>query len=81
MLKKSKELQEKIISLLNIFSNKFDNLVNSFNKEDFNSCHKNKNATSLWLLAIKKNRITGHFKLKEKIESINRDMSNISFLY
>ena len=47
MLKKSKELQEKIISLLNIFSNKFDNLVNSFNKEDFNSCHKNKNATSL----------------------------------
>lgn len=32
-------------------------------------------------MAIKKNRIAGHFKIKEKIKGSNKNMSKISFFY
>lgn len=43
----AKKMQKKVILLSNIFSNKFDDLVTSFDKEDIIYCHQTKNATSL----------------------------------
>lgn len=42
----SKKLQEEVILLFHIFSNRFENFVNSSNKEVVISYHQNKNTIS-----------------------------------
>ncbi len=66
--------------LSNMFSNKFDDLIDSFNKEDIISHHQNRNAMNPQLLATGKNRVTTHSKLKERMEDVKRDTSDESFL-
>lgn len=70
------------MSLFNIFSIKFDDYCHSsFDKEDIINCSQNRNAMSLQLLAIEKNRFAGHFQVEERIESIKRHTSNVNFFY
>ena len=76
-----KELQEEVVLLSNIFSNKLDNLVDSSDKEDIISRRQNKNVTSHQLPAIGKDRVAGDSESEERIEGTKKDMSNVSFLY
>lgn len=64
-----------------MFSNRLDDLIDSSNKENVIIHYQNRNTISLQILAIEKNKVAGHFELKEQIESIKRDISDINFLY
>lgn len=95
--RQGKKLQKEIKPLFNIFSNRLDNLVNSYDEENIISHCQNRNATSPQLPAIEKNRVAGHskieegaternrvtgcFEIKEEIESVNEDTFDVSFLY
>ena len=84
------------MSLSNAYGNRIDDLVDSSNKEDIISRRRSKNTTSPKLLSTKKNRVaghsiieegvkewnkvTGHSERGEKMEDINGDMSEVSFL-
>lgn len=67
-----KELQKEIVPLSNIFGNRFDDFVNSSNKEDVICCYKTKNAISLWLLGKKKNRVADHFEIEKRTSEKKR---------
>lgn len=58
--------------LSNIFSNRVNHLVDSFNDKDVINCHQSKNATSLQLSATRKNRVAGHFRIEEATAGRNR---------
>lgn len=66
--------------LSNMFNNRLDNLVDSSNKEDVISCCQKKNAISLELPAIGRDKVAGYFALEERIKDIKRDTSDVSFL-
>ena len=55
-----------------MFSNKLDDLVNSYDKEDIILCRQTKNATSHWLLHIRGNRVAGHSEIEKKALGRNR---------
>ena len=74
-------MQEEVVSLSNIFSNRFDDLVNSSNKEDVISRCQNRNLTSPQLPAIRKDRVATHSELEERIEGAKKDISDVSFIY
>lgn len=92
----SKELQEEVVPLSNVYSNRIDDLVDSSNKEDIINRYQSRNATCLQLPDISKNRVAGHSKIKEGVirkngvtghsergegmEDMNGDMSEISFI-
>lgn len=78
--RQSKELGKKIVSLSNVFSNKFDNFVNSFDKKNVIYCCQTKNTTS-WLSNIGKNIVADYSKIKKKIESANKNISKVSFFH
>lgn len=97
--------------LFNLLSNRLDDFLNTSNEENVINHCQTKNATSLQLLNIGKNRvagyseiengalgrnkvanysqieeeatrrngIVGHFEKKKGIESVNKDMSKVSF--
>ncbi len=67
--------------LSKMFSNKFDDLIYSSDKEDIISHYQNKNTTSPQLLATGRNRVAGHFEPKEQMGAAKGDMPNVSFLY
>lgn len=69
------------MTLSNLFSNKLNNLVNSFEEENIISCHPGKNATSPQLLATKRNRVTSNSELDEGMEGSNKDTLDVSFFY
>ena len=46
---RGEELQEKVMPLSNVFSNRLDDLVDSSNEEDVICCRRTRNATSLRL--------------------------------
>ena len=77
----SKELEEEVMPLFNIFSNMLDDLTDSFDEEDVISRHQNRNATSLQLSATKKDKVDGHSEPEKRIEGAKRDMSDVNFLY
>lgn len=52
--------------LSNIFSDKFDNFVNSSNNKDVISCRQKKNATNCQIPAIERNEVAGHFGIEKK---------------
>lgn len=65
-------MQKEIILLSNLFSNRLDNFVNSFDKENIICYCQTKKVTSSWLLDIKKNRVVNYFKIKKKALEKNR---------
>lgn len=73
--------KKEIISLLNIFSNKPNNLINNSDEKDIIGHRVKKNIISFQLLAIGRNRIACHFEIEEGIKSINGDKFDGSFLY
>lgn len=48
-----------------MFKNRFDNFVNTSNRENIISCCQTKNVTSFWLLEIKKNRVASNSQLQK----------------
>lgn len=59
----------------NVLSNKLDDFVNTFDKEDIINCYQTRNATSPWLLNTERNRIADHSKIKEKALTKNKPAS------
>ncbi len=78
---RGKELQEKIVPLSNMFSNKLNDLINSSDEEDVISRRRNKNATSPQLPATRRDKVAGHSKPEERMEGAKRNTSDVSFLY
>lgn len=88
--KQDKELQKEVVPLFNAYNNRFDNLIDSFNKEDVISYEQTRNTTSPQLLDTRWNRVVGYFEIekgatrrngivkyfekKEEIEDVNGDM-------
>ncbi len=77
----SKELQEKVVPLSNMISNKLDDLVDSSNGEDVISRRQNRNVTSSQRPAIRRDRVVGHSEPEEEMEGAKRDTSDINFFY
>ena len=69
---RGKDLQEEVVPLSNVFSNRLDDLVDTSNKEDVISRHQTGNATSPRLPGRKKNRVTGNFQMQEGASGKNR---------
>ena len=85
---RGKELQEEIMLLSHIFSNKLDDLVDSSDNKDLISGRQYKNVTSPQLpttekngdagqskmeeRAVKKNRVAGHSEIEGGIRGTNR---------
>lgn len=65
MFGRNKELQKEIVPLSNIFSNRLNGLIDSFDKEDIISCCQNRNAKSPQLPAIGRDKVTGHSEPKQ----------------
>lgn len=80
-LGQGKELWKEFVPLFYMLSNRFDDLVDSYDEKDIISHCQNQNIMSSQLLAIEKNRVAGHFELKKQIEDAKRDMSDVSFIY
>lgn len=55
-----------------MFSNRFDDLINIFDKKDIISCHQIRNMTRFWLPDIEKNSIAGHFEIKQRALERNK---------
>lgn len=68
-------MQKEVVPLSNIFSNRLDNFVDNFNKEDVISHCQNWNATSPSLLAIEKNRVVSHSEIEKRVNKRNRFIS------
>ncbi len=67
--------------LSDIFSNRLDDLVNCSDKKDVISHHQNRNTISPQLSATGRDRVTGHFEPKERMEGAKGDTSDVSLLY
>lgn len=67
--------------LFNLFNNKLNDFVDSFNKKDIISCHLSTNTTSFGLPAIQKNRAVSNFELDKRIEISNKDRLDGSSFY
>ncbi len=69
------------MSLSNMFSNRFDDLVNNSDKEDIISRCQNRNATSPQLPATGRDKVASHSETEERIEDAKEDTSDVNFLY
>lgn len=65
-------MQEEFVQLFTIFSKKLDNLYNSSDKENVIYCRKTKNATSPQLLGIRRIKVTSYFEIEKKASEKNR---------
>lgn len=72
VLGQSKKLQKKVVPLSNMFSNRLDDFVNSFNKKDIICCHQIKNATSFQLSDTRRNKVIDHFKIEKRASEKNK---------
>lgn len=67
MFGRDKKLQKEVVQLSNIFSNKLNDLIDSFNSKNIiNNCLR-KNAISFQLLAIEKTQFASHFKIEKRL--------------
>ena len=58
-----------MVLLSNIFSNRFDDLLNISDKKDVISRHQTRNSTRFQLLNTRRNKVAGHSKIeKETLE-------------
>ena len=62
---RGEELQEEVVPLSNIFSDRLDDLVDSSNNKDVISRRQKRNATSPRLPATGKNGVAGHSGIEE----------------
>ena len=69
---RGEELQEEVVPLSNIFSNRLDDLVDSSDDKDVISRRRRKNATSPRLPAIGRNGVAGHSGIEEGAVGKNR---------
>lgn len=85
------------MSLLNLFSNKLNHLINIHNKNNVIYYFSNKNVTNSGLLTRKRKRVisqteiekktsesnkdTHYFEIKEEIKDANEHIFDISFFY
>ncbi len=80
---RGEELQEEVVPLSNVFSNRLDDLVDSSDKEDVIRCRRTRNATSPRLPgtgrnriaeegALGRNRVAGHSEMEEGASGRNR---------
>ena len=67
-----KELQEEVVPLSNVFSNRLDDLVNTSDEEDVISRRQTRNATSPRLPGREKNRVAGNSQIQERASGRNR---------
>ncbi len=74
-------MQEEVVLLSTTISNRLDDLVDSSNKEDVFSRHRNRNATSPQLPATGRDRVTNHSEPEERIKGAKKDTSDVSFFY
>lgn len=97
VFKQSKKLQKEVKLLSNIFSNRLDDFVNSYDEKDVISYCQNRNTMSLQLFVIEKNRVADHSEIEkraiernrviscsemeEEMEGTNKDIFDINFLY
>lgn len=65
-------LQEKIMLISNIFSNRLNNFSNSFKKKYVIRPYPNRTAINLWLLAIRRIRVIGYSNIEEEDIKWNR---------
>lgn len=83
MFRQGKELQEDVMPLSNAFSNRLNNIADTFNKEDIISRRQNRNTTSLQLLGTGKNQFAGHSERESErgkaMKNTNKNMSKICF--
>lgn len=79
--RQSEELQEEVVPLFNLFSNRLDDLVDSSDEEDIISRRLGRNVTSPQLPATRGNRVSGNSELDESMEGSNRDTVDVSFLH
>ena len=93
--RQDKELQEEVVLLFNIFSNRLDELIDSSNNKDVISCRQKRNVTIPQLPATEKNRVAGHSGMEEGtagwnkvashsemergIKGVNSDLSDVRF--
>lgn len=64
-----------------MLNNKYNNLVNYFNKKNIIKHYQNRNNTNFSLLIQERNKVISYFRLEQKIKSININIFNINFLY
>ena len=73
---RGEELQEEVVPLSNIFSNRLDDLVDSSDDEDVISRRRRRNATSPRLPATGRNGVAGHSGMEEGAAGRNRVASH-----
>ncbi len=78
---RGEELQEEVVPLSNTFSNRLDDLIDSFDEEDIISRRQNRNATSPQLSATRRDRVAGHSKPEERMEGAKGNTSDVNFFY
>ena len=66
------DLQEEVVPLSNVFSNRLDDFVDTSDEEDVISRRWTRNATSPWLPRRGKNRIAGNSQMQEGALGRNR---------
>lgn len=64
-----------------MFSNRLDDLIDSFDEEDVISRCQNRDSTSPRMLATGRNKVAGHSEIDEKIEDVNKNTFDVSFFY
>ena len=70
--RQGEDLQEEVVPLSNIFSNRLDNLVNTFKEKDVISQLHIGNATSIWLPGTGRNKVASNSQIQEKVLGRNR---------
>lgn len=66
------KLQDKILLLFKISSNKLDDFVYSSHKEDLIGRCQNRNDISLWLSTIVKNKVIDHSEIEKQAAKTNK---------
>ena len=65
------DLQEEVVPLSNMFNNRLDDLVNTFDKEDVISYYQTRNATSPRLPERGKNKVACNSQMQKKALGMN----------
>ena len=69
---RGEDLQEEVVPLSNVFSNRLDDLVDTSDEEDVISRRQTGNATSSQLPGREKNRVVGNSQMQEGASERNR---------
>lgn len=67
-------MQEEVLLLLNMLSNKFNDFVNTFNKQNIISRHQTRNAMSPLRPGTENNKVVGNSQIQKKLQK-NRVIS------